>query len=302
MTPENLQLLIKEGEGLAVEFKEKYSPKIVQDVVAFANTKGGYILLGVDDNRNYKGEVLTNKLKAEIVNLARNCEPIIYIKSIKQIEEIVVIEIEEGDEKPYNCSAGYYRRLDAVTQKMTQKEIHIIYKNLSTNSFEEQINKDVSLDDISKKKIKTFFKESHISINKFTTQKILSSLNLAKKTAIKNAAVLFFSNKPRNFILQCQMTLAAFKDNKRTNIYDRKDIQDDLLTQFNEAIMFLQKHLNIRSEIKGTNRKDIYEIPLEALREAVANAIINRDYSVRGTSIMVEVHPVLWLRFILIKL
>ncbi|MDR1057418.1 MAG: hypothetical protein LBL17_02480 [Coxiellaceae bacterium] len=87
------------------------------------------------------------------------------------------------------------------------------------------------------------------------------------------------------------MTLAAFKDAKRLDIYDRKDIQNDLLTQFNEAMIFLQKHLNVRSEIKGVNRRDIYEIPLEALREAVANAIIHRDYSMRGTSIMVEVYP-----------
>ena len=83
MTPEDLQLLIKEGEGLMVEFKEKYSSKIVQDIVALANTKGGYILLGVDDNCNSKGEILTNKMKAEIVDLARSCEPSIYIKRIK---------------------------------------------------------------------------------------------------------------------------------------------------------------------------------------------------------------------------
>jgi ATP-dependent DNA helicase RecG len=118
----------------------------------------------------------------------------------------------------------------------------------------------------------------------------LFSLNLAKNTTIKNAGVLFFANRPRNFILQCQMTLVAFKGTGRVNIYDRKDIQDDQLTQFNEAIIFLQKHLNVRSEIKGVNRKDICEIPLEALREAVANAIIHRDYSICGTSIMVEVH------------
>lgn len=50
------------------------------------------------------------------------------------------------------------------------------------------------------------------------------------------------------------------------------------------------KHLNRRSEIKGINRKDIYEIPFEALPEAIANAIIHRDYSIRGTSLMVEVY------------
>lgn len=290
MTLEDLQLLIKEGEGLMVEFKEKYSPKIVQDIVAFANTKGGSILLGVDDNCSSKGEILTNKMKAEIVDLARNCEPSIYIKNIKQIGKVVVIEIAEGDEKPYSCAAGYYRRLDAVTQKMNQKEVHLIYKNTTTTSFEEQVNKDALWNDISKEKIKTFFKEAGISVNKILPQEILSSLNLAKNTSIKNAGVLFFANRPRDFILQCQMTLVAFKGTGRINIYDRKDIQDDLLTQFNEAIIFLQKHLNVRSEIKGVNRQDIYEIPFEALREAIANAIIHRDYSMRGTSIMVEVH------------
>jgi ATP-dependent DNA helicase RecG len=290
MTPEELQLLIKEGEGLTVEFKEKYSPKIVQDIVAFANTKGGYILLGVADNCSVKGETLTNKIKAEIIDLARHCEPSINIKSIKQIGKVVVIEVVEGEEQPYSCAAGYYRRLDAVTQKMTQKEIHLVYKNVTKISFEELINKEISWDDIAKEKIKTFFDEAGISINKIYPQEILSSLNLATKATIKNAGVLFFAAKPRNFILQCQMTLVAFKGTGRVDIYDRKEIQDDLLTQFNEAIIFLQKHLNVRSEIKGVNRKDICEIPLEALREAVANAIIHRDYSMRGTSIMVEVH------------
>jgi ATP-dependent DNA helicase RecG len=76
----------------------------VQDIVAFTNTKSGYILLGVDDGCNSKGETLTNKTKAEIIDLARNCEPSIYLKSIKQFGSIVVIEVAEGDEKPYSCS------------------------------------------------------------------------------------------------------------------------------------------------------------------------------------------------------
>jgi len=70
---------------------------------------------------------------------------------------------------------------------------------------------------------------------------------------------------------------------------DELDVRHDLLTQFNEAVFFIKKHLNIRSEIRGVNREDIYEIPIEALREAVVNAIMHRDYSVRGTSLMVEI-------------
>jgi ATP-dependent DNA helicase RecG len=62
MKPEELKLIIKEGEGLTVEFKEKYTPKIERDIVALANSKGGLILLGVDDSGKIKGEKLTNRM------------------------------------------------------------------------------------------------------------------------------------------------------------------------------------------------------------------------------------------------
>jgi len=87
-----------------------------------------------------------------------------------------------------------------------------------------------------------------------------------------------------------EMTMIAFKCADRVHIFDRQDVQDDLLAQFNAAEFFLKKHLNRRSVIKGMNREDIYEIPLEAIREAVVNAIVHRDYSMRGTSLMVEVY------------
>ncbi|TVM01751.1 ATP-binding protein [uncultured Candidatus Kuenenia sp.] len=82
---------------------------------------------------------------------------------------------------------------------------------------------------------------------------------------------------------------ASFKGTDKTNIYDRNDVKDDLLTQFNGAVAFLKKHLNVRSEIRGFDRFDIYEIPLDALREAVVNAIVHRNYTINGTSIYVRI-------------
>jgi ATP-dependent DNA helicase RecG len=283
-------LLRKEGEGLTVEFKEQYTPKIDKDMVGFANTRGGYILLGVADDGKIVGRKLSNKVKAEIHSLARNCEPSVPIRQIIQIGNVAVIEVLEGSEKPYSCGSGYFRRLDAVTQKMSQKEVKLIFQREVSVSFEEKTNKNARWSDISKDKIKAFFDEADIRYGKIKPREILSSLNLSKRNGISNAGVLFFAEKPRKLLLQCEMTLVAFKGTQRVDIYDRKDVQEDLLTQFNEAVFFLKKHLNVRSEIKDVNRRDVYEIPLEVLREAVANAVIHRDYSARGTSIMVEVH------------
>lgn len=290
MKPEELKLLISEGEGLTVEFREKYTPRITEDIVSLSNAKGGFILLGVNDQGKVTGETLTNKLKGDIVSIARNCEPHINIKKISQIDKVVVIEVAEGDEKPYSCSSGYFRRLDAVTQKMTQKEVALVFRNAVTFPYEERINKDISWDDISEEKIKIFFKEARIAFDKINPQDVLTSLNLATKDGIKNAGVLFFAREPRRYIHQCETIAVSFKGTERLDIIDRKDIQDDLWTQYQEAMVFLKRHLSVRTEIKGLDRQDIYEIPLEALREAVANAIIHRDYSFRGTSIMVEIH------------
>lgn len=284
-----IDILFKEGEGLTVEFKERFTPRIDEDIVAFANTRGGVILLGVRDNRTVSGERLTNDMKGRINSIARNCNPSIQIKT-RQIQDVVLIEVPQGEEKPYSCGSGYFRRLDGTTQKMANHELRLIFQENEAVPFEDKIHKGVTWNHISKEKIRNFLKEANISMRKIVPRDILTSLNIADGDRITNAGVLFFAKDPRRLIVQAQMTLIAFKGTDRIHIYDRQDVQDDLLTQFNVAVLFLMKHLNRRSEIIGVNRKDIYELPFEALREAIANAIIHRDYSVRGTSLMVEVY------------
>jgi len=292
MDKKELELIIKEGEGLTIEFKEKYTPRIVEDIVAFSNMRGGFILLGVGDKGKIIGESLTNKMKADINSLARGCDPHVSIKSIAQIGNVVIIEIPEGDEKPYSCSSGYFRRLDAVSQKMSQKELRMIFRETADRTFEDIPRKDFNPEGISLKKVKTFLTEAHTSfkVNRSNLISFLASLSIHKEGKINNAGVLMFADDINRFIPYSETILGAFKGTNKTHIYDRKDVRDDLLTQFNESILFLQKHLNVRSEIRGVNRYDIYEIPLDALREAVVNAIIHRDYSMRGTNISVNVY------------
>lgn len=291
MNTDELELLLKEGECLTVEFKERFNNKLDKDMVAFANTSGGRILVGVTDDGKIIGEHLTNELKANINCLGRNCDPEIPINSIKQVGKIIVIEIAESNQKPHSCTTGYYRRLDGAAQKMNQNELKLIFKKSDkAEPFEEIINKKATLADVSVDKIKKFLFEADIKIKDIKPKAILNSLGLAENEHINNAGVLFFANSPRRFILQCEMMLIALKGVDKLHVYDRINVQDDLLTQFNSAMVFLGKHLNVRSEIIGVNRIDTYEIPLEALREAVINAIIHRDYSVYGTSLMVEVY------------
>lgn len=292
MKTEELKLIIKEGEGLSVEFKERFTPKIDRDIVAFSNTRGGFLLLGVDDNGKVVGEKLTNKMKADINAIARNCDPEIHIKSVKQSGDVIVVEVPEGEEKPYSSSSGYYRRLDAVTQKMTQKEVRFFFRETDTVSFESLVCNKTSIKDISLAKIKAFLKETGTSlkVTKANVPMVLSSLGVADKSKVTNAGALMFASNIEKAIHHSESILVAFKGKDKFHIFDRKDVRDDLFTQFNEAVAFLRKHLNIRSEIRGLDRHDIYEIPVDAWREAILNALIHRDYSIRGTSVYLMVY------------
>jgi ATP-dependent DNA helicase RecG len=175
---------------------------------------------------------------------------------------------------------------------MTQREVRAIFRETEDISFEGIACKDLSLKEISLKKVKSFLQEANMSykISKANLASFLTSLSLYRKNKINNAGALMFASKVEKFIPHAESILAAFKGKDKTNIYDRNDVKDDLLIQFNEAIAFLKKHLNVRSEIRGVDRFDIYEIPLDALREAVVNAIVHRDYHIKGTSIYVRIY------------
>jgi predicted HTH transcriptional regulator len=130
-----INILIKEGEGLTVECKERYTPKIDRDIVAFANSKGGLLLLGVDDGGKVVGEKLTNKMKAEINTIARNCDPRYSLKADR------FQKVGEAGEKTRGITGEKIRREvgEKVGEKLTknrQKIIDYILQNKNISSKE----------------------------------------------------------------------------------------------------------------------------------------------------------------------
>lgn len=233
-----LKLYIAEGEGLTVEFKAKYTPKIDETMVAFSNTRGGVIIIGVTDDGEIVGENLTNDLKAKIADLARNCQPAIEVE-VKQVGEVVVAGIPEGPEKPHSCGSGYFKRLDGSNQKMTNREVGLFYSSVSKISFEDRVNKTFTVKDISEEKLRAFLDASGVMVKDVSTFDLLTSLNLTDGKYLKNAAIMAFAKDPRKFVMQCQMTLVVFKGKANVNIIDRKDVQSDLFTQLDEAMIFV---------------------------------------------------------------
>ena len=119
---QNLDDVLQLGEGQYIEFKESFDKSFAKEIVAFANASGGIIYLGITDSNAIKGVSVTNRLKSQVQDIAHNCDPSILI-SINEINNVLAVGIKEGNNKPYSCSAGFYMRMGANSQKMNRNDI-----------------------------------------------------------------------------------------------------------------------------------------------------------------------------------
>lgn len=289
MDKKELEFILQEGEGLKIEFKESIS-NIDKEMVAFANTTGGRIFLGISDDNKVKGIRIDNKLKSQIHDIANNCDPAVKI-TLKDIDNVLMINVEEGKDKPHKCSSGFYLRQGPNSQKLSRDEILAFAISQGKVRFDEQICDGFDFDE---NKFDKFVE--NIGVAKTISKKnILINLGLAKPSdntyIMNNAALLFFGKNISLKIRQNFITCVLYKGTNKTNIIDRKDFSSDLLTNYNDAFNFLKQSLKLRYVIDDAGpRKEIPEIPYEALREALLNAIIHRDYFEDRTGIFVEIY------------
>ena len=119
--PHNLNKALELGEGQFIEFKESFDKSLAREIAAFANASGGVIYLGVNDDGLVKSVRITNRLKSAIQDIAYNCDPPVII-NLNEIDNVLAIEVREGENKPYSCSSGFFMRMGANSQKMRRDE------------------------------------------------------------------------------------------------------------------------------------------------------------------------------------
>lgn len=109
MTAADLETLVQQGEGTTLEFKERVSSSFARGIVALANTIGGKILVGVDDDGRMIGVEDGNALRARIQNIARDCDPSVRVL-VEPVNGVLVVHVRESDAKPVQCSDGFFWR------------------------------------------------------------------------------------------------------------------------------------------------------------------------------------------------
>lgn len=102
--------------------------------------------------------------------------------------------------------------------------------------------------------------------------------------------MLLFCSKITKFFSQATITCVLYQGKTKYKILDRKEVDKDLYSNFKSVIVYIQSKLNTEFIIKGGPREERLELPEEALREGLLNAVAHRDYFVAGANILVEIY------------
>ena len=282
MTKIELENLVKEGEGYNLEFKENIGKKFNAEVVAFANGIGGKILVGVSDDGKIIGTDISNNQRANIQNIINQIEPRVNVK-VEVVDNVIVVNVPEGEDKPYSSSEGYYLRVGAMCQKMNRNEIQDFLEENGKIQFDRMINKEAKYpEDFDELAYKKFLDLSNTS-DTLDREELLENLKCLEKVDNKymftNAGIIFFAKNPKRFLIQDYITCIAFKGDSRSYILDTFECEKDIITNIEDALSFAKKHINLTYLINddvmrkqgNATRKEVLEIPESVIKEAIIN-------------------------------
>lgn len=282
MTKNELLDLMRLGEGLTLEFKRSVSADLGREVCAFANAIGGRIVVGADDHGNLFGVSNINRAKSEIQSIARNVDPPIAVE-IEPIENVLLVTIPPGRAKPHMVGGKFYVREAATTQRLNRDEIREFFFKEGLVRFDEQVCRHFSIEkDFDNRKYTAFLRAARIPRG-LKREDVLRNLRLLADDGICNAGVLLFAKNPAKFFQQAVVVCAVFRGLGKTKIIDKRTVGGTLVDCYEGAMAYLREHLNTEYVIRSGPRQEILELPEEALREAILNALAHRDYRLTDT-------------------
>lgn len=270
-------------ESQVVEYKQAWHNENLKVVSAFANGRGGVLYIGLDDDGKPSKLKNVKKLLEDVPNTIKNKLGIIPSVELnrKNSKDIIKITIIPSSVS-ISYHGKYYLRSGSTLQELQGKELadFLLKKTGNTwdNVFEEQADiKELENDSI--EKFKNFAVDRIPSISKERDIKtLLRKLNLLSGDNLKKAALLLFGNDPQKFYRQAVVRIGKFLSD--TEIQTTDIVKGNLFTQLEKILEILKtKYLISNISYEGIHRRDILEYPYEALREAIINALIHRDYS-----------------------
>lgn len=279
----DIKQIIAEGESQRTEFKSSFNVEAMESITAFANTEGGCVLVGVSNKGKIVGVDTNEESVQQWVNeIKSKTEPAILVDAERyEIEgkAAVMLSVPEYPVKPIALQGRFYKRIGNSNHLLSATEIanlSMLSLQVSWDSF-PALGK--TLEDLDTESIDRFIERvssnGRLSLSGKTWTDKLRKLKLINGETPTNAAYLLFGKGNIGY------NVHAGRFKTPSMIIDDRMMNGNLFQTVEETMRFLLSQIKVAYEITGktTQRTEIFEYPLPALREIVLNTIIHRDYT-----------------------
>jgi ATP-dependent DNA helicase RecG len=297
--------MIAGGEDSFTEFKREISERsdFAGEMVAFANTEGGYILLGVDDDGSIVGVETPQSMEEQVTNLARyNCRPPV-IPSIDRVDTeeglVLAVYIPRRVGAPHETNTGIcYIRVGSTKRRCTPQERARLLQLAGLVHYDETPFPDTGIDDFALDAFRPYYRriyEAPLADADVPLPRMLENMRFIVRDAedrprLSLAGLLLFGERPQAHVYYARVSAVRWQGREAgENIIDREEIVGRLPQQIDHSVAFIERNTPLATSIEGVQQTDRPQYPTPVLREAIVNAVAHRDYSLTGAQILLYV-------------
>ena len=325
MNKTDLLEMIRDGENSNVEFKRDnvHTDTIAKEMSALLNFEGGYILLGVEDDGNVSGLTRSREdaerwvMNIEHLNIQPSIIPSWYTFTFVDGKEVGVIGLSaDSPGKPHKAKRGTawvtYVRVGSTSREASREEEGRLYQAAHLIRYDIRPVLDTGYISLDRDRLENYFRvvlkrDTPSGDDRESWIHILKNIDIlaeASGTTVSTAAgLLLFGEYPNRRLPQAGITATAFpRKDKEYDTVDEELIRGPLVSVLDDreravekgvidrAVDFVVRNLGTVAWLEGGRRLSKKALPLDAVREAIVNAVAHRDYTLVGTDVEVSLY------------
>lgn len=320
MTHTELLEIIHNGESSGVEFKRDVIQvqALAKEIVAFSNFEGGIVLLGVEDDGSVSGTT-RDKLEEWVMTTCRDkVRPGLIpfyevVKDVEQGKDVAVVRVTRGLDVHtlwHDNKNVYFIRVGTQSREPSPEELGRLFQQRGTFRAELRPVSGAIFADLDLRRLKNYFgqvrqQDVPADDDAVAWTKLLFNTEIMVEDGISVSGILLFARTPNRFLPQAGIDAAAFPGvNKEYSARERSSLRGPMTPLLNDvgdiveaglveqALAFVQRNVAVsgRLEEGGARREEIPAYPREAVREAIVNALVHRDYLLSSTDIELSIY------------
>ena len=308
MTIQDIEQLIGKGESQTLELKKSTGElkDAMHTACAFLNSDGGWLIFGVTpDSLRIVGQKVTDNTRREIAQALASLEPAVDVSAeyidvpnSKTGNQIVAIHFDgrKDSHVPYTCNGRPYYKVESTTRQMPREMYDERLRDSNPNKFawDAQVADGITISDLNEERIRNAVRGGvksgriNASAEDDSLDVLLDKFKLLRGGKPINAAVVLFGKQLFDYP-QLMLRMAYFRGKEKMVFIDNKQEEGNFFDLLDAGMAFCFRHLSLSGEVKGLLREEHLEIPVEALREALTNALCHRRYEDPRTTVTLAI-------------